>query len=90
MQEQVELGVKGKFLISHLDDAGSSSLNDLTRVYGLDGGVNGVFEIFNQNGLALLDTSFEDLDCLIHGLRGKSSDFETVVLLFFFDPSDSL
>jgi hypothetical protein len=32
VQVKIELGVKSKFLVTHLDDAGTTSLDDLTTI----------------------------------------------------------
>jgi len=36
VQEEIELWIESQFLVSHLDDASSSSLDDLTSIDWLD------------------------------------------------------
>jgi hypothetical protein len=61
MHEKVEVGVQGKFLVSHLDVFGFTLLDDGSAVNWLNDSVNGVLHVLNQDWLSIFDTKFNSL-----------------------------
>lgn len=84
---KVELIGQVKLLITQLDVLVLTLLGNSTTVNGGNDGVNGVLQVLNHDGLALLDSHLDGLDHL--GVV-KTGDLQVGVLLTLLQPGDTL
>lgn len=87
VQEEVEVGVQGEFLVSHLDVLGFTLLNDSSTVNWLNDGIDGVLHVLNQDWLPIFYTQ---LDGLGHLWVRESGNLEVRSFVGFSEPDDTL
>jgi len=87
VHEEVEVGVKSKLLISHLNVSASTFLDDSSTVHGLDDSVDSVLHVLDEYWSTVLYTHLDGLRHL--GVR-KTSNLEVLGFIGLSDPEDTL